>query len=92
MVFAIVVMFGVMAVLIASVCVLGLRRGPRADAYSDEVDPLFTAGIAVAGSSVALVITLGPMLWAMTAAGIVLLAIGAARMRREGPAEASRRK
>ena len=70
-----------MAVLALLLVVVALRRrGEQVDGI-DDVDPLFTTGIVLAGAGVALATTLGPFMYGVMAIGLIVMAIGANRTR-----------
>ncbi len=83
MILAIIIAVGVLALVIALAAALVLRRTQPDERPSSDVDPLFTSGITLAATSVALVITLGPLMYGMMALGFTFMAIGANRMRRD---------
>lgn len=64
---------------VASAAALGaalfaVRHG--GDGSVEEVSPLFVAGIAICGASVALATTIGPFMFAMSGAGLVMMFVG----------------
>lgn len=65
-------------VLVALVVAVLAMRG-RDDVEIAEVDPLFTTGIVFAGAGVALATTIGPVMYVMMVAGLVVMAVGARR-------------
>ena len=48
---------------------------------ADDVDPLFTTGIAITGAGVVLGVTIGAFMYVMMVVGLILMAIGANRTR-----------
>jgi len=68
------------ALLIIAIGVLARRR-VREDADAANVDPLFTMGIAITGAGVALAATLGSVMYAVMAAGLIVMATGTYRTR-----------
>ena len=72
------------ALIVLAVRVRAYRLASHDDQPFDDVDPLFTTGIVLAGSGVALAITLGPLMYAMFIIGMILMALGAYRTRK-GP-------
>ncbi len=71
----VVVVLGVLAIL---ALVVGRKH---TDMPQRDVDPLFTAGIAIAGTSAALIATLGLAMIPMLLVGLACIAIGARRSR-----------
>jgi hypothetical protein len=69
-----------MALLIIAIGFLARRRA-RNDVDATNVDPLFTIGIAITGAGVALATTVGPVMYAVMAAGLIVMALGAYRTR-----------
>ena len=60
----------------------GLARWrAREDRNAANVDPLFTIGIAITGAGVALATTLGSVMYAVMAAGLIVMATGTYRTR-----------
>ncbi len=57
------------------------RHGSPTDRAVDDVDPLFTSGIVLAGAGVALALTIGAFMYVMVIAGLSVMAIGASRTR-----------
>jgi hypothetical protein len=74
------ILFALLVLGIVAVIALVAAR-PRAELPDRDADPLFVAGIAIAGASAALVATLGLMMLPMTLAGVVCIAVGAHRSR-----------
>lgn len=66
--------------LIIAVGVLAHRRA-RGDDEAAEVDPLFTMGISITGAGVVLATTIGPVMYAVMAAGLIVMVTGAYRTR-----------
>jgi hypothetical protein len=68
------------ALLIIAIGGLARRRaGENGDVV--DVDPLFTMGIAITGAGVALATTLGSVMYAVMAAGLIVMATGTYRTR-----------
>lgn len=68
---------------IALLVATAVRRRRRAsDGRSvDDVDPLFTTGIVLTGTGVALATTLGGFMYGVMIVGLVFMAVGANRTR-----------
>lgn len=64
----------------AAVLISALRRRSTGRA-PDDVDPLFSAGIVLVGVGVVFGAAVGPGMYAVMAAGLVVMAIGANRTR-----------
>jgi len=62
---------------------LARRRRRSAAQPVDAVDPLFTIGIVIAGTGGALATTLGSVMFGVMAVGLILMAVGATRTRRQ---------
>jgi uncharacterized membrane protein YidH (DUF202 family) len=77
----IIIAVGVFA--IAMAVTRALRHSTPHERSSSETDPLYTTGVTLTVTSVALVILLGPVMYAMMALGFIFMAIGARRMRRD---------
>lgn len=76
----------IVLVVVGVLAVLALVAGRRGtDAEPDDADPLFTAGIAIAGASAALVVTLGFAMIPMLLIGLACVVIGARRSRTRHP-------
>ena len=73
-----VVALGVVAV-VGLMIAVAVRRGSFDGPPLDEVDPLFTTGIALTGAGVALATTLGNFMYGVMIVGLVVMAIGASR-------------
>ena len=72
----------VAAVAIAVLLVIAIRRrGSLETRTRDDVDPLFTAGIAITGAGVALATTVGTVMYVVMIVGLIVMAIGANRTR-----------
>lgn len=71
------------ALLMLAVGILARRGAAEGDAAVD-VDPLFTTGIAIAGAGVALATTLGAVMYAVVAVGLIVMGTGAYRSRHHG--------
>ena len=69
--------------LIIAIGVLARRRAAE-DGDAVDVDPLFTMGIAITGTGVALATTLGSVMYAVMSAGLMVMAAGAYRTRHHG--------
>lgn len=65
--------------------VLALLTGGRRPEQRDDVDPLFTAGIAIAGASAALIATLGTAMIPMLLIGLAAVVVGGRRNRTHRP-------
>ena len=72
----------VLVVLAALVLVVGRRRP---DLTPGDADPLFTAGIAIAGASAALIATLGLAMIPTLIVGLACIVIGARRSHARRP-------
>jgi hypothetical protein len=68
------------ALLIIAIGVFARRRA-REDRDAADVDPLFSMGIAITGAGVALATTLGSVMYAVMAAGLIVMATGTYRTR-----------
>jgi hypothetical protein len=68
------------ALLAIAVGVLARQR-IRDDVDTATVDPFFTMGIAITGAGVVLATTLGSVMYAVMAAGLFVMAMGAYRTR-----------
>ncbi len=66
--------------LIITISVLARRRA-RDDVDAENVDPLFTMGIAMTGAGVALATTVGSVMYAVMTAGLIVMALGTYRTR-----------
>lgn len=80
------VVIGVGVIALVTLLVLAVRtrayRLTSADDQTiDDVDPLFTTGIAIAGAGVALALTIGPFMYLMFIVGMILMAYGGYRTR-----------
>lgn len=76
---------GVVAIVALLVLVARLRAyrlAPSDNQPIDDVDPLFTTGITLAGAGVALALTIGPFMYLMFLVGMVVMAFGAYRTRK----------
>ncbi len=76
-------MWILLVVLVLVIVAVAAVIGRRSDAESAEqdADPLFIAGIAMAGASAALVATIGLVMLTTTAIGVICIVIGARRGR-----------
>ena len=68
------------ALLIIAIGVLARTRA-GGDGDPADLDPLFTMGIAITGTGVVLATTLGSVMYAVMAAGLLVMAAGAYRTR-----------
>jgi hypothetical protein len=77
----------IVLVVVGVLAVLALVAGRRGtdDAAPGDADPLFTAGIAIAGASAALIVTLGFAMIPMLLIGLACVVIGAHRSRTRQP-------
>lgn len=68
---------------IALLVVVAAQRRHRASQGRtvDDVDPLFTTGIALTGAGAALATTLGGLMYGVMVVGLMLMAVGANRTR-----------
>ena len=66
-------------IIVTAAAVIGRRV--RIDGAEQDADPLFIAGIAIAGASAALIATIGFVMLLVTAIGVVCILIGATRRR-----------
>jgi hypothetical protein len=80
------VLIGAIVLVLAAVGVALLLRANRGGAAErdEEVDPLFVAGIAIAGAGAALLSTLPAASVVMFGVGLVLMVVGITRTRRRG--------
>jgi hypothetical protein len=74
-----VVILALLVVIVRAAVLRGRRASDDQPRY--DVDPLFSTGIVFVGAGVALAVTLGPVMYAVMAAGLILMAIGANRTR-----------
>ncbi len=73
---------GVAAIALLLVLAVQRRRGTSPDGRTvDDVDPLFTTGIALTGAGVALATTVGNFMYVVMIVGLILMAVGASRTR-----------
>ncbi|MGB5757377.1 MAG: hypothetical protein WBM50_10715 [Acidimicrobiales bacterium] len=72
---------GVLAVVLLLVIAVRRRRSSSDNRPPDDVDPLFTAGIAIAGAGAALATTLGAFMYGVMVVGLIVMAVGAIRTR-----------
>lgn len=71
----------VMLVLVIVAATAAISRRARAEGAGQDVDPLYIAGIAIAGTSAALIATIGFVMLSMTAIGVICIVIGSSRGR-----------
>ncbi len=83
MILVILLASGVLALIVTIVAVVGRRRIPVDRRAGDELDPLLATGISLSGMGVVLALTLGPLMYGMMAIGLVLIGVGANRMRQK---------
>lgn len=69
--------------LMITIAVVQRWRGRPEEGTIEDVDPLFTTGIAVTGAGVALATTLGPFMFLVMIAGLVVMAVGARRTQQQ---------
>ena len=72
---------GVTVIVLLLVIVLQRRRRASNGRAVDEVDPLFTTGIAITGAGAALALTLGGAMYGVMIVGLIVMGIGANRTR-----------
>ncbi len=70
----------VIALLLVGIGIVVHRR-TRDGGEVDDVDPLFAVGIAITGAGAVLGTTLGPVMFAMMAVGLVIMVVGSSRTR-----------
>lgn len=71
---------------VALLLVLAMRRrGSSSGRTVDDVDPLFTTGIILTGTGVALAATFGGFMYGVMIVGLIQMAIGANRTRHRKP-------
>ena len=75
------VAIGVAAIVLLLVIALQRRHRTSVGRALNDVDPLFTTGIAFTGAGVALATTLGGFMYGVMIVGLVFMAIGANRTR-----------
>ena len=61
-----------------------IRRGRSGEPVRQDVDPLFTMGIAFVGAGVALVAAVGVGMLGILALGVIFMFVGLSRMRSQG--------
>lgn len=71
----------VVLVIVVLLLVLVLLGDEPVERSADHVDPVFPAGVAIAGAGVALATTLGGSMYALMIAGLIVMAVGATRTR-----------
>lgn len=71
------------ALLVLAARVRAYRLASPDDQPIDDVDPLFATGIALAGAGIALALTIGPFMYVMFVAGMVVMAVGAYRTQKQ---------
>lgn len=72
---------GVAAIALLLVIAVQHRHRSPAGRTVNDVDPLFTTGIAITGAGAALATTLGGVMYGVMIVGLVFMAIGANRTR-----------
>ena len=72
---------GVAAIALLLVIAVQHRHRSPAGRTVNDVDPLFTTGIAITGAGAALATTLGGFMYGVMIVGLVFMAIGANRTR-----------
>jgi hypothetical protein len=72
---------GVAAIALLLMIAVRRRRGAPDGRTIDDVDPLFTTGIALTGAGVALATTVGGFMYGVMIVGLILMAVGANRTR-----------
>lgn len=71
------------AVLVGALLVALVRTpAPSRREAGEDADPLFSTGIVITGTGVVLGSTIGPVMYGVMAAGLVMMAFGAHRSRR----------
>lgn len=63
--------------------VMTVRRNAGASRPVDDVDPVFTAGIALTGAGVALSATIGNVMFVVMTVGLIVMAVGAHRTQQQ---------
>ena len=72
---------GVAAIALLVATAVQRRRRASEGRSVDDVDPLFTTGIVLTGTGVALATTLGGFMYGVMIVGLVFMAVGANRTR-----------